>query len=153
MAEELRSHLEMEIRYNMRQGFLPDESRARAARAFGSLERYKDEVRDERGASWFDALRQDLRFAWVSLRRRSGFTAIVVLTLALGIGATTSLFGVVKAVLLTPLPYGQPEGIAVLWSAWKGFPQTWLSYDEYEAWKTEIKSFADVGLFSDGSIT
>jgi putative ABC transport system permease protein len=153
MAEELRTHIEMETQYNMRQGLSPDESRAHASRAFGSVERYKDEVRDERGSRWFDNLRQDLRFAWVSLRRRSGFTSLVVLTLALGIGATTALFGVVKAVLLTPLPYGQPESIAVIWSAWKGFPQTWLSYDEYEAWSTEIKSFAGVGLFSDGSLT
>lgn len=153
MAEELRTHIEMETQYNMRQGLSPEESRAHASRAFGSVERYKDDVRDERGSRWFDNLRQDVRFAWVSLRRRSGFTSLVVLTLALGIGATTALFGVVKAVLLTPLPYGQPEGIAVIWSAWKGFPQTWLSYDEYEAWSTEIKSFAGVGLFSDGSLT
>ena len=75
MAEELRTHIEMERQYNMRQGLSPDESNARATRAFGSVERYKDEVRDERGSRWFDELRQDLRFGWVSLRRRSGFTA------------------------------------------------------------------------------
>jgi putative ABC transport system permease protein len=153
MAEELRTHIEMEAQYNIRQGLSPEQSTARAKRAFGAVERYKDEVRDERGSRWLDELRQDLRFGWVSLRRRAGFTALVVLTLALGIGATTTLFGVVKAVLLKPLPYGDPAGIAVVWSSWKGFPQTWLSYDEFEAWNSEIKSFNGVGLFTDNSVT
>jgi putative ABC transport system permease protein len=152
LAEELRTHLEMEARYNMRQGLTPDEARARAARAFGSVERYKDDVRDERGSRSFDEMWLDLRFAWRSLRRRRAFTSLVVLTLALGIGATTTLFGVVKAVLLAPLPFGRPEGIVQIWSSWKDFPQTWLSYDEFEAWKTDIKSFSDVSLFTDGSL-
>ena len=152
MAEELRTHIEMESQYNMRKGLSPDESAARAKRAFGGVERYKDDVRDERGSRWFDELRQDIRFGWASLRRRKGFTGVVVLTLALGIGATTTLFAVVKAVLLKPLPYGSPEGIAVVWSSWKGFPQTWLSYDEFEAWNSEIKSFNGVGLFTDNPL-
>ncbi|MEP7384297.1 MAG: ABC transporter permease, partial [Gemmatimonadota bacterium] len=97
-----------------------------------------------------DAAR-DVRLAWRALRRQLAFTALVVLTLAFGIGATTTLFAVVKGVLLTPLPYKETDGIAVLWSAWKGFDQTWLSYDEYEAWKAEIPSFTNVGLYSDGA--
>ena len=97
-------------------------------------------------------LAQDARFGFRTLRRRPGFTAVASLTLALGIGASTALFGVVKAVLLTPLPYSRPEGIAVLWSSWTGFDQTWLSYDEYEEWKTDIPAFANVGIFSDGAV-
>lgn len=97
-----------------------------------------------------DAAR-DLRLAWRALRRQTAFTALVVLTLAFGIGATTTLFAVVKGVLLTPLPYKETDGIAVLWSAWKGFDQTWLSYDEYEGWRADIPSFANVGLYSDGA--
>ena len=103
-------------------------------------------------ASWLEDLRQDLRYARRSLLRRPTFTAIAVITLALGIGATTALFGVVKAVLLSPLPYREPESIAELWSAWKGFDQTWLSYDEYEAYETEIPSFENAAIFSDGSV-
>jgi predicted permease len=152
LAEELRMHLEMEARFNMRQGLSAEEARARAERSFGSMERYKDDVRDERGSRSFDEMRLDLRFAWRSLMRRRAFTSLVVLTLALGIGATTTLFGVVKAVLLAPLPFGRPAGIVEIWSAWKDFPQTWLSYDEFEAWGSQIKSFADVALFTDGSL-
>jgi predicted permease len=59
----------------------------------------------------------------------------------------------VKRVLLTPLPYGQPDGIVGVWSAWKGFDRTWLSYDEWEGWKARVPAFADIGLYIDGAAT
>jgi predicted permease len=153
MDDEMRFHLEMETKRLMKEHGLPeDEARYAATRAFGGVERHKDSVRDERGTSWVEDLAQDARFGLRTLRRRPGFTSIAAITLALGIGATTTLFGVVKAVLLTPLPYKNPESIAVLWSAWKGFEQTWLSYDEYEGWKADIPAFANVGIFSDGAV-
>lgn len=105
----------------------------------------------ERGMHWLRDGWNDVRFAARSLRRRPGFTAIATITLALGIGATTTLFGVVKQVLLTPLPYGHPESLAMVWSAWKGFDQTWLSYDEWEGWRARVHAFADIGLFAEGS--
>jgi len=153
MDDEMRFHLEMEARRLVTErGLSEEEARWAAARAFGGVERHKEAVRDERGTSWLEELVQDARFGFRTLRRRPGFTTVASLTLALGIGASTALFGVVKAVLLTPLPYGNPQGIAVLWSAWKGFDQTWLSYDEYEGWKSDIPAFANVGLFSDGAV-
>lgn len=151
LAEEMQHHLELEREYHVTQGLPADEAQRRAERSFGAMERYADEVRDERGSRPVDAMLQDLRFAFRSLRRRFGFATLVVLTLGFGIGATTALFAVVRSVLLTPLPYGRTEGIAVLWSAWIGFDKTWLSYDEYEAWKTEIPAFEDVGIYYDGS--
>ena len=153
LDEELRFHLDMEARRNASRGMTHDEAERRARADFGGVARHRDEVRDERGNRWLDDAVGDLRFAARSLRRRAGFTAVAALTLALGIGASTALFGVVKQVLLTPLPYGQPEGIAVVWSAWKGFDQTWLSYDEWEGWRARIPAFADIGLFSEGSAT
>jgi predicted permease len=153
MDEEMQFHLEMETRRLMNEhGLSEEEARYAARRAFGGVERHKDSVRDERGTSLIEDLAQDARFGLRTLRRRPGFTTVASLTLALGIGATTALFGVVKAVLLTPLPYDRPESIAVLWSAWKGFDQTWLSYDEYEGWKADIPAFANVGIFSDGAV-
>jgi predicted permease len=153
MDDEMQFHLEMEARRLMTdKGLSEKEARYAAQRAFGGVERHKDAVRDERGTSWIEDVAQDARFGIRTLRRRPGFTAIASLTLALGIGASTALFGVVKAVLLTPLPYSRPDGIAVLWSAWKGFDQTWLSYDEYEGWKADIPAFANVGIFSDGAV-
>ena len=153
MDDEMRFHIEMEARRLVREkGISEEQARLEAERSFGGVERYKDAVRDERGTSWFEDVVQDARFGFRTLRRRPGFTTVASLTLALGIGASTTLFGVVKAVLLTPLPYGNPEGVAVLWSAWKGFDQTWLSFDEYEGWKADIPAFANVGLFSDGAV-
>ena len=153
LDEELRFHIEMETRRNVESGMSAREARRRALRDFGGVERHKDDVRDERGTSWLYDGWNDVRFAARALRRRAGFTAVATITLALGIGATTTLFGVVRRVLLTPLPYGNPDGIVEVWSAWKGFDQTWLSYDEWEGWKARIPAFADIGLFSDGSVT
>ena len=152
MDEEMRFHLDMEARRREREGADPAEARRLAQRDFGGVERFKEGVRDERGTRWMEDLGRDVRYAVRTLGRRPGFTAIAALTLALGIGATTALFGVVKAVLLTPLPYRDPGSIAVIWSAWKGFDQTWLSYDEYEAYDSLIPAFANVGLFSDGAV-
>jgi putative ABC transport system permease protein len=153
LRDEIRFHIDMETDRNMKRGLSEADARRVAMREFGGVERHKDDVRDERGASaWFDAW-SDVRFATRSLLRRPGFTAAATITLALGIGATTALFGVMKRVLLAPLPYRQPESIVDVWSAWKGFDQTWLSYDEWEGWKARIPAFADIGLFSDGAVT
>ena len=153
MNEEVRFHIEMETRRNIEAGLSDAEARRRAMRDFGGVERHKDDVRDERGTSWFYDGWSDVRFAGRSLRRRAGFATIATITLALGIGATTTLFGVVKQVLLTRLPYGHPESVVVVWSAWKGFDQTWLGYDEWEGWKARIPAFQDIAIYYDGSST
>ncbi|MDF1502728.1 ABC transporter permease, partial [Roseisolibacter sp. H3M3-2] len=153
LDEEVRFHLDMEARSLERSGLSADEARRQARRAFGGVDRYKEEVRDERGTRPVEDLAQDARFAWRALRRRPALTAIATLTLALGIGATTALFGVVKSVLLTPLPWRDPQSIAVVWSAWKGFEQTWLSYDEWEGYRAGVPAFADVAIFTDGAAT
>jgi putative ABC transport system permease protein len=152
MDEEVRFHIEMETKRNMQSGMSETEARELATRNFGGVERHKDGVRDERGTSWLEDATGDVRFAARSLMRRPGFTSVAVITLALGIGATTTLFGVVKQVLLTPLPYANPGSLTMVWSAWKGFDQTWLSYDEWEGWKARIPAFADIGLYSEGSV-
>src|ERR1043166_9743429 len=109
MCEEVRFHLEMEIARNEAAGMPADEARRRAVRDFGGVERHKDDTRDARGAGWLYDWWSDVRFAVRSLGRRPGFATIAIVTLAVGIGATTTLFGVVKPVLLTPLPDGNPD--------------------------------------------
>jgi predicted permease len=151
-SDEIRFHLEMEARRNVEAGMSSAEAHRAAVRAFGGVARYKEEVRTERGGRWFVGLEQDVRFAIRALRLRPSFAVLATLTLALGIGATTALFGVVRAVLITPLPYGEPERIVVVWSSWTGFEQTWTSYDEFEAYQTEIPAFAGAGLFSTGAV-
>ena len=153
MDEEMRFHLDMETERHRGEGMPDREARRLARREFGGVERHKDDTRDERGASaLFDAL-GDVRFALRSLRHRPGLTAAATITLAIGIGATSSVFGVVKHALLTPLPYADPEHVVGVWSAWKGFDRTWMSYDEWEGWKARVNAFADIGLYTDNAAT
>ena len=94
LRDEIRFHIDMETDRNMKRGLSEGDARRVATREFGGVERHKDSVRDERGARTFYDAWSDVRFAARSLLRRPGFTAAATITLALGIGATTALFGV-----------------------------------------------------------
>ena len=104
LDREMRAHLDMEIENNVRSGMSPDEARRRALVAFGGVERFKEEVRDERGTRPLEDLGADVRFAARTLRRSPGFTLLAVLTLAVGIGATTAVFSFANWVLFRPVP-------------------------------------------------
>jgi putative ABC transport system permease protein len=108
LDEELRFHLEREAQERARDGLPPDEARRAARLAFGGVERYKEQVRDARGFRPLDELAADVRFALRGLRRNPGFTATVVLVLALGLGATTAVFSIMDSVILADLPYPEP---------------------------------------------
>ena len=105
MADELRAHLDLRVDALVASGLAPDEARRQARIEFGSVEAYKDRMRHARRLSWLDDLRQDLRHAVRSFERSPGFTGVTGLTLALGIGAVTAIFGIVDAVIVRPLPY------------------------------------------------
>ncbi len=100
-----------------------------------------------------DRLRHDLRFALRGLLRRPGFAAVVVLTLALGIGANSAIFSVVNGVLLRPLPYDRPGEIATIWVRWPGNPQGELSQPEYWDLREQNHSFTRLAAYTDGSLT
>ena len=94
-------------------------------------------------------LTHDLRLAVRSLARRPAFAAVVILTLGLGIGANSATFSVINAALIRPLPYQQPEELALIWSRWVNFDKTWLSAAEYADYQKLDRIFVDVGSWAD----
>jgi putative ABC transport system permease protein len=114
LRDELQAHVDMATAENIRRGMRPDEARRQAMLASGGLTQAAEAVRDRRGVPWIEGMAVDFRYALRSLRHSRAFAAVVAVTLALGIGANTAIFSVVRGVLLKPLPHRDGDRLVYL---------------------------------------
>jgi putative ABC transport system permease protein len=115
LDEELRYHVEREIEQNIRGGMSPEEARYAALKAFGGVQQSKEECREARGVRFIEDLWQDLWYALRILWKKPGFTLVAVLTLSLGVGASTAIFSAVNPILFEPLPYPHAGQVTMVW--------------------------------------
>jgi putative ABC transport system permease protein len=145
LAAELESHVQMHVADNLRAGMTPEEARRQALIQLGGIEQAKENYRDRRGLPWLDAFAQDVRFGLRMLRMNPGFTAVAVLTVALGIGANTAIFSVVNTVLLSPLHSPDAGRIVVfLDTSAAGYSNSFASEAKFNLWREQTSAFDDV---------
>lgn len=147
MAEEIEAHLQMQTADNLRLGMPPEEARRAAVLKFGGIESVKESYRDRRGLPAVAAFGQAVRYAFRSIRKNPEFAAAVIVSLALGIGATTAIFSVADTVLLRSLPYAQPERLATISADGA------VSAPMCELFRTEARSIERAALFTNWSFT
>jgi len=154
MDEEMAIHLDMEIEANLREGMTPEEARRRALISFGGIERFREQSREARGGRLVETMLGDLRLSIRKLRRRPLFTTVVVLTLALGIGATTAIFSVVNGVLLRPLPYPSSDRLVLIWDRldWVGIPKASVTGPQVADLREQSGVFEGLAAFKKTSV-
>jgi predicted permease len=152
LDDELKSAVELLTQEKMKQGLSHPEARRQALIELGGVEQVKEEVRAIRSGIFLETFAQDLRYTLRILRKSPGFTTVAVLTLALGIGATTAMFSVVDGVLLRPLPYPQPGRLVEVGLDLPGINQfNWpLSPADYFTFREQSRTFQDIGLYYTG---
>jgi predicted permease len=155
LDQDIRDHIERETQDNLERGMSLEEARRAATRKFGNVTRLKEETRAVWTFVWLEQLLQDTRFGLRRLRKSPGFTVIAILTLALGIGASTSIFSVVNAVLLAHLPYKDPGRLAMIWgtNGGRGMNKTPVSPGDYFEWKEKNTVFQDIAASHDDQVT
>jgi hypothetical protein len=151
LDEEIRFHLERETERLVARGLDPERARAEARRTFGEVSRVKDDAREDSGIPWAETALRDARVALRGLRKSPGFAGAAILTLGIGIGATTAIFSVVDTVLLEPLPYPDPDRLVSLQE--QNSPENIfnISIADFLAVEREQQVFDAVAAFQGGS--
>ena len=156
LDEELRFHLERQVEKYVQSGMSREEATRRARVEFGGVELAKEECRDARGVHLIESVLEDLRYGVRTLRRNPGFTAVAVLTLALGIGANTAVFTVINGVLLRPMPFPEPDRLVLVSLTPREGPFEWqpgVSDRDYLAFREQDQIFERITSFSSRATT
>lgn len=145
---ELRFHLERQIEANLAAGMAPGEARRAALLSIGGIEQIKEECRDARGLAFLESLAGDLRYALRTLRRTPSFTAAAILCLALGVGANSAVFTIINAVLVRPLPFAEPDRLALVYEHSKTFlPRSEACLLTYRGWHDHSRRIERLAAF------
>lgn len=149
LNRELEFHFEQQIAENIGVGMEPEQARLAALRLFGNPTLLQEEARTFWSWNWLDGLWRDLRYGGRTLLRTPGFALTAVLVMALGIGATTSLFTIVRSVLLRPLPFRDPDKLVMLYERFREHPDSYnvVSPADFRDWQAQTRGFEDMGAW------
>jgi putative ABC transport system permease protein len=151
LERELRDHLELEAEEQQAAGLSAQEASRASHLALGNTRRIEEDVRAAWGFGWLEILLQDVRYGLRQLRRNPGFATVVVLTLALGIGANTAIFSVIDSVFLSALPYPHPSRLVYpLWVG-QGEVEDSVGAADYLFWKQHTRAFESAGAYEPAS--
>jgi len=152
LTDEIDGYLDLLIEEKVARGMSHDNARRTARLELGGVDHVKEYVRDVRVGAWLDALRQDLRFGVRTLIRRPGFATIAVLTLGVGMGATTAIFSLIDSVLLKPLPFHEPERLTLVWEVRPRFKQPRIEAApmNYLEWQKQVQAFESLAAYVNG---
>jgi putative ABC transport system permease protein len=150
LADEVSSYVDLSTQRKMQEGLSEKDARRAALIELGGAEQVKEQVREVRLGYWLETFLKDLRFGLRSLCKCPGFTAVALLTLALGIGANTAIFSIIHAVILRPLPYREPARLVKIWPE---RPRSSVSKADYLEIKNGARSFDGVAAYSNWGFT
>ncbi|MDR3699842.1 MAG: ABC transporter permease [Candidatus Sulfopaludibacter sp.] len=147
LDDDIRDHIERETRENIERGMAPEQARSAALRKFGNVARVMEQTRDVWRWVWLEQLQQDVRYGLRFMFRNPRFAAVVLLTLALGIGVNTAVFSVVNTVLLQPLAYPNPDRLVWLGTYDPQIKRDMVAMPEFYAWRQRARSITAMAAF------
>jgi putative ABC transport system permease protein len=153
LDEEIRFHIDRQTEKHRRAGLGAEEARRQALLKFGGVERIRERTRDEIRPALLDDAVRDVRHGVRVLRRAPAFTAAALITLALGIGATSAIFSVVRTVMLEPLPYKDPDRIVAIWETNRGgTSRNVIAPANFVAWRERVRTLDHLGMIGPAGI-